>query len=285
VKTIRSAVDMKKWSKDARSKGRTIGFVPTMGALHEGHFSLLKRSKDRADATVMSIFVNPAQFGPGEDFRRYPRPLEADCEKARASGCDAVFVPEAADIYQNGYCTYVTVEGLDKKLCGVSRPDHFRGVATVVLKLFNIVAPDIAFFGHKDAQQAILLRRMAADLNVPVAIEVCPTVREADGLAMSSRNAYLSPAERAAAPIIYKGLKAALAQYEAGERDAARLVSAVETAFREAPLIGKEYIEIVDLETLDTLTSVSAAALIAVACRTKESGTRLIDNLTVGGSL
>jgi pantoate--beta-alanine ligase len=276
---------MKKWSKDARSKSRTIGFVPTMGALHEGHCSLVKRSNDRADATVMSIFVNPAQFSPGEDFRRYPRPLEADCEKARAAGCDAVFVPEASDLYPQGYCSYVTVEGLDKKLCGASRPGHFRGVATVVLKLFNIVTPDIAFFGHKDAQQAILLRRMAADLNVPVAIDVCPTVREADGLAMSSRNAYLSPAERAAAPMIYKGLKAALTQYEAGERDASRLIKAAETVLRGTPVIEKEYIEIVDLGTLDTLTNVSAAALIAVACRTKESGTRLIDNLTVGGSL
>jgi pantoate--beta-alanine ligase len=278
---------MIKWSKDAREKGLTIGFVPTMGALHEGHLSLVKRSKDRADATVMSIFVNPAQFGPGpgEDFRRYPRPFEADCEKTRAAGCDAVFVPEAADIYPNGYCTHVTVEGLDKKLCGAVRPGHFRGVATVVLKLFNIVAPDIAFFGHKDAQQVVVLRRMAADLNLPISIEVGPTVREADGLAMSSRNAYLTPAERAAAPVIYKGLREALALYEAGERDAARLILAAETSLRGTPIIVKEYIEIVDLGTLDTLTTVSAAALIAVACRTKESGTRLIDNLTVGGTL
>jgi len=274
---------MTTWSQTARAKGRAIGFVPTMGALHEGHLSLVKKSRGRADATVMSIFVNPAQFGPAEDLERYPRPLEADCEMARAAGCDAVFVPAATDLYPKGYCTFITVEGLDKKLCGASRPGHFRGVATIVLKLFNIVAPDIAFFGHKDAQQVVVLRRMAADLNLPVSIEVCPTVREADGLAMSSRNAYLTPAERAVAPVIYKGLNAALARYEAGERNAARLALAVETALRETTLIIKEYIEITDTTTLDPLTTVTEAALIAVACRTTESGTRLIDNLTVGG--
>jgi pantoate--beta-alanine ligase len=276
---------MKKWSQDAHSKGRTIGFVPTMGALHDGHISLVNKSVDLAAVTVMSIFVNPAQFGPAEDFKNYPRPLEADCKKARAAGCDAVFVPETADIYPKDYRTFITVEGLDKKLCGASRPDHFRGVATMVLKLFNIVAPDIAFFGHKDAQQVVVLRRMAADLNLPVAIEICPTVREADGLAMSSRNAYLTPAERAAAPVLYKGLNAALAQYESGERNAARLINAVESALSGAPLIRKEYIEIVDTGTLDPLTIVTGAALMAIACRTTESGTRLIDNLTVGGPL
>jgi pantoate--beta-alanine ligase len=285
VKIIRSVPDMTKWSQAARVKGRAIGFVPTMGALHEGHCSLVKKSRVRTDTTVMSIFVNPAQFGPTEDLERYPRPLEADCEKARGAGCDAVFLPEATDLYTKGYCTFITVEGLDRKLCGASRPGHFRGVATIVLKLFNIVAPDVAFFGHKDAQQVVVLRRMAADLNLPVAIEVCPTVREADGLAMSSRNAYLTPAERAAAPVIYKGLKAALARHQTGERNAALLALAVETVLRETTLIKKEYIEITDTTTLDPLTTVTASALIAVACRTTESGTRLIDNLTVGGPL
>jgi pantoate--beta-alanine ligase len=285
VKIIRTVQGMKKWSQSARSKGRTVGFVPTMGALHDGHISLVKKSADRTDVTVMSIFVNPAQFGPAEDLRRYPRPLETDTEKARAAGCDALFVPETADIYPKGFCTYVTVEGLDKKLCGTSRPEHFRGVATVVLKLFDIVAPDIAFFGQKDAQQVVVLRRMAADLNLPVAIKICHTVREADGLAMSSRNSYLTPAERAAAPTIYKGLKAALGLYDSGERNAARLIMAVESALSGAPLIRKEYIEIVDTGTLDPLTIVTGAALVAIACRTTESGTRLIDNLTVGGPL
>jgi pantoate--beta-alanine ligase len=274
---------MIKWSLDTRAKGRTIGLVPTMGALHEGHISLVRRSRDRAGATVMSIFVNPAQFGPSEDLRRYPRPLDADCEKAASAGCDAVFVPEAAAIYPEGYCTYVTVEGLEKKLCGAARPGHFRGVATVVLKLLNIAAPDIAFFGQKDAQQVIVLRRMAADLNLPVRIEVCPTVREADGLAMSSRNAYLTPAERAAAPVIFKGLTAARSLYEAGERSAARLVRAAEKELCETPLVKKEYLDIVDTVTLEPLAIVTGSALIAVACRTTESGTRLIDNLTIGG--
>lgn len=276
---------MKKWSRAARTKRRTIGFVPTMGALHDGHLSLVKKSIGRTDSTVVSIFVNPTQFGPSEDLRRYPRPLEADCEKAASAGCDVVFVPDTADIYPSGYSTYVTVEGLDKKLCGASRPDHFRGVATVVLKLFNIVAPDIAFFGHKDAQQVIVLRRMAADLNLPVTIEVCPTIREADGLAMSSRNTYLTPSERAAAPVIYKGLKTARALFDSGERKAACLVSAVEAALREEPLLRKEYVDIVDTTTLDPLATVTGTALIAAACRTSESGTRLIDNLTVGEPL
>ncbi|MBN2188890.1 MAG: pantoate--beta-alanine ligase [Chitinispirillaceae bacterium] len=284
MNTIRYPSGMKKWSDDAHKKGRTIGFIPTMGALHEGHLSIIKKSKDRADVTVMSIFVNPVQFCPGEDFKRYPRQLGQDLEKARAAGCDAVFVPETTAIYPDGYCTYVTVEGLDNKLCGAARPGHFRGVATVVLKLFNIVAPDTAFFGLKDAQQAVILKRMAADLNLPVKIIVCPTVREADGLAMSSRNAYLTPAERAAAPVMYQGLNAARSLYQAGERDAARLISAVETVLGGTPLIKKDYIEVVDATTLDPLTTVTGTALIAAACRTRESGTRLIDNLTVGGT-
>jgi pantoate--beta-alanine ligase len=276
---------MHRWSQTARAQGRTIGFVPTMGALHEGHLSLVKKSKERTDATVMSIFVNPTQFGPAEDFERYPRPRDADCGKARAAGCDAVFVPETADLYPRGYRTYVTVEGLDQKLCGASRSGHFRGVATVVLKLFNVVAPDTAFFGQKDAQQVIVLRRMIQDLHVPVAIEVCPTVREADGLAMSSRNAYLTPAERVAAPVIYQGLRAALALYEAGERNAARFGRASEAVIDTTPVIKKEYIEIVDIKTLDPLTAVTSSALMAIAARTTESNTRLIDNVVIGGSL
>jgi pantoate--beta-alanine ligase len=285
VKTIRSAAVMKKWAANAHKKGLTIGFVPTMGALHEGHLSLIKKSKALADTTVMSIFVNPAQFGRGEDFNRYPRPFESDRKKARAAGCDALFVPDAADFYPDGYCSYVTVEGLEKKLCGAGRPGHFRGVATVVLKLFNIATPDIAFFGHKDAQQAVILKRMVSDLNLPVRLVVCPTVREADGLAMSSRNTYLTPAERAAAPFIYKGLQAALDLHRGGEKDAVRLARAVETALRETPLMEKEYIAVVDTRTLDPLAMVTGPALIAVACRTKKSGTRLIDSVTGGGSL
>ena len=275
---------MKKWSQTVHKKGRSIGFIPTMGALHEGHLSLVEKAHGLTDAMVMSIFVNPAQFGPAEDYKRYPRPLEADCAKALAAGCDAVFVPETSDMYPEHFGTSVAVEELGRKLCGIHRPGHFRGVATVVLKLFNIVTPDTAFFGQKDAQQVIILRRMVEDLNVPVTIEACPTVREAGGLAMSSRNVYLTPAERAAAPVIHKGLQAASKRYEAGERNAARISQAIESIVRNAPLIKKEYVGIVDVKTLDPLTTIASAALIAVACRTSESGTRLIDNLIVGGS-
>jgi pantoate--beta-alanine ligase len=285
VDIIHSILKMKEWSQSAHKKKRTIGFIPTMGALHEGHLSLVAKARAVTDATVMSIFVNPAQFGPTEDYKRYPRPLEADCAKAANTGCDAVFAPDTSEMYPEHYHTFVTVEELNTKLCGTSRPDHFRGVTTVVLKLFNIVTPDTAFFGQKDAQQVIILRRMVEDLNIPIRIEVCPTVRESDGLAMSSRNAYLTPAERAAAPLIYKGLLYAHAQYEAGGRDAARLIAAVGTVFRTAPLIKKEYIEIVDMQTLNPLTTISSAALMAVACRTVESGARLIDNMVLGGSL
>jgi len=276
---------MKKWSQTVHEKGRLIGFIPTMGALHEGHLSLVEKAHGLTDAMVMSIFVNPAQFGPAEDYKRYPRPFEADCAKALAAGCDAVFVPETSDMYPEHYGTSVAVEELGRKLCGISRPGHFRGVTTVVLKLFNIVTPDIAFFGHKDAQQVIVLKRMVEDLNIPVTIEACPTVREADGLAMSSRNAYLTSAERAAAPVIHKGLQAARALYEAGERNAARLSQTIESIVQNTPLIKKEYVGIVDVKTLDPLTTITSAALIAVAYRTSESGTRLIDNLIVGGSL
>lgn len=282
---IQSPSEMQKWSQAAHRAGRTIGLVPTMGALHEGHLSLVAQARTHADAAVMSIFVNPMQFGPAEDFNRYPRPLEADCNKAAEAGCDALFVPQKSDMYPEGFSTQVTVEALSARLCGASRPAHFCGVATVVLKLFNIVAPDIACFGQKDAQQVIVLRRMVQDLNVPVTINVCPTVRERDGLAMSSRNAYLTPAERTAAPVIYKGLQAARALYDKGERNAADLSRAIEDLFRAAPCIRKEYIEIVDCANLQPLASVASAALIAAACRTAESNTRLIDNVVIGGSL
>ena len=273
------------WSQKVHKQGRTIGFIPTMGALHDGHLSLAIKARALTDTTVMSIFVNPVQFGPTEDLQNYPRPIETDCAKALSAGCDAVFIPETAEMYPEHFRTYITVEELSKKLCGTSRPDHFRGVTTVVLKLFNIVTPDTAFFGQKDAQQVIILRHMVEDLNIPITIEVCPTVREADGLAMSSRNSYLTPAERAAAPIIHNGLMAVRTLYETGERDAARLSAAAETVFRSEPLIKKEYIEVVDTRTLNPLATISATALVAIACRTAESGTRLIDNIVLGGSL
>jgi pantoate--beta-alanine ligase len=270
-----------------RSLGKTIGLVPTMGALHEGHLSLIRRARERTDAVVMSIFVNPAQFGPKEDFSKYPRTLDNDCRKAEGAGCDIVFAPSAADMYPTPYFTYVNVDELDRALCGASRPGHFRGVATVVLKFFNIVVPDVAFFGAKDAQQVVVLKRMTQDLNVPVAIEVCPTVRENDGLAMSSRNVFLTPAERKAAPAIGRALKAAASLFENGETNAATIAGTLDATLRKEPLIQKEYIEIVDTITLQPQTTITStgAALVAVACRTRESGTRLIDNIVLGGSL
>ena len=284
MKIVSSLSEMKSLSGAYRKGGMMIGFVPTMGALHEGHCSLIARSHRSMGVTVVSIFVNPTQFSPNEDFENYPRTFEADVTKAEAAGCDVVFVPTAAEMYPEGFGTYVTVDELSGTLCGISRPTHFRGVATVVLKFFNIVHPHVAFFGAKDAQQAVVLKRMVEDLNVPVRIEVCPTVREGDGLAMSSRNAYLTVAERQRAPVIYQGLQTASTLYAAGERDAKRLISAIEAIYAKEPLIKKEYIEAVDFRTLSPLTSIASAALVAVACRTAESGTRLIDNILVGGS-
>ena len=282
---VKSISEMQDLSLAFRKAGTTIGLVPTMGALHEGHLSLLAASRERMGATVMSIFVNPAQFGPSEDYGKYPRMFAADCAKAEAAGCAVVFAPEAAEMYPKHYRTYVTVEELGARLCGVSRPTHFRGVATVVLKLFNIVNPSVAFFGSKDAQQVIVLRRMLEDLNCSVTLEACPTVREGDGLAKSSRNVFLTAAERKAAPVINRALQAVRARHEGGERDAGKLAEAITDMCQCEPLIKKEYIEIVDTVDLQPLSMITSAALIAIACRTAESGTRLIDNIVVGGSL
>jgi pantoate--beta-alanine ligase len=256
-----------------------------MGALHSGHCSLVSRASSASDVVVMSIFVNPTQFGPREDFTKYPRTFEKDCALAEAAGCDIVFAPQAKEMYPDPFMTYVTVEELSGKLCGITRPTHFKGVATVVLKFFNIVAPHRAFFGQKDAQQVIVLKRMVRDLNVPVAIEVCPTVRESDGLAMSSRNVYLTPEERHAAPAIYQGLSAAAALFERGERSGTAITTAVQESIARQTLLSIEYIEIVDTATLLPVTVCTSPALVAAACRTGESNTRLIDNIVIGGTL
>ena len=284
MEIITSPAGMAAWSGTFRKNGATIGLVPTMGALHKGHLSLVAEARRCTDATVLSIFVNPTQFGPCEDYRRYPRMFEADCEKARVAGCSIVFAPTVSAMYPAGYKTFVEVEELGGTLCGITRPTHFRGVATVVLKLINIVRPDLAVFGQKDAQQVIVLKRMTVDLNVAVTITVCPTVREADGLAMSSRNAYLTHPERTAAPLIYKGLSAAAARYDNGERNAAELVETVKKIIAANSLLTPEYVEIVDMMSLRPLAELSNPALMAVACRTGGSKTRLIDNIILGGS-
>ena len=285
MRVVRRVDEMKSLCAGFRSSGGTVGFVPTMGALHEGHLSLLKIAQQRSAVSVMSIFVNPIQFGPMEDFARYPRPFDADCDLAKANGCDLLFAPPAEEMYPEGYCTFVDVERITKRLCGTARPGHFRGVATVVLKFFNIVGPSVAVFGQKDCQQAVVLKRMVEDLNCPVEIVVAPTMRESDGLAMSSRNAYLTPAERSGATAIFRGLTAARELHARGERSAARLVRTVSALFAQQEMFAVEYMEMVDPRSLEPVETLSGAALLAVAVRTRETRTRLIDNIVLGGEL
>jgi pantoate--beta-alanine ligase len=274
VKTIAGMMALaRRW----RREGKRIGFVPTMGYLHEGHLSLVRASTDRADVTVVSIFVNPTQFGPNEDFKKYPRDLEKDAAFLTAAGVDVLFYPEAAEIYPPGYRTFVEVEGLQDRLCGRSRPGHFRGVATIVLKLFDIVAPDLAFFGAKDAQQVLIIRRMAADLDLDVEIATCPIVREPDGLALSSRNAYLDPTARQAALVLSTSLRWAEKAVAAGERDTGRLVAGIRSIIEAEPLARIDYIEAVDPETLDPVAEIGGEVLVAMAVFV--GPTRLIDNV------
>jgi pantoate--beta-alanine ligase len=274
---VRTVAGMKALVRRWRREGKRIGFVPTMGYLHEGHLSLVRESTDRADVAVVSIFVNPAQFGPNEDFKKYPRDLEKDAAFLTAAGVDVLFYPEAAEIYPPGYRTYVEVEGLQDRLCGRSRPGHFRGVATVVLKLFDIVAPDLAFFGAKDAQQVLIIRRMAADLDLDVEIVTCPIVREPDGLALSSRNAYLGPDERKAALVLSRSLRAAEKAVADGERDAGRLVAGIRAVIAAEPLARIDYVEAVDPETLEPVAGIRGDVLVALAVFI--GPTRLIDNV------
>jgi pantoate--beta-alanine ligase len=275
--TAATVREMKALSREWKKQGRRIGFVPTMGYLHEGHLSLVRESKRSADVTVVSIFVNPAQFGPQEDFDRYPRDIGRDRALLESEGVDCLFLPEAREMYPPGYRTYVEVHGLQDRLCGRSRPGHFRGVATVVLKLFNIVSPDVAFFGWKDAQQALLLRRMAEDLDLDTRLVMCPIVREADGLAMSSRNSYLSPEERAAALVLSRSLAAAERMIREGERDAGRVVAAVKEMIAREPLARVDYVEIVDEAGLEPVATVRGDVIIALAVYFDR--TRLIDNV------
>ena len=262
--------------------GRTIGLVPTMGALHEGHLSLVRAARSENDLVAVSIFVNPSQFAPGEDFEKYPRDVSADLEKLSPSGlADLVFLPEAQSMYPPGFAAAVEIEGLSREMCGPFRPGHFRGVATVVLKLFNIVQPSRAYFGQKDFQQAAIIKKLVKDLNLPMEVAVCPTVREADGLAMSSRNAYLSPAERKAAPALYRALRAAESALAEGRRDAGELKALMRRALAEEPLFsGVDYLCAFDADTLQELENIDKnPVLLAGAARI--GATRLIDNLLV----
>ena len=278
LKTIVETAELEAFRLALFSAGKKLAFVPTMGALHEGHISLVKQARQTADAVIVSIFVNPTQFGPGEDFNRYPRTLTEDAKKLAEAGCDAVFLPNIATIYPEGFQTWVRNEPLENQLCGASRPGHFRGVLTVVLKLFNLVRPELALFGKKDYQQWRLIEKMAADLNVPLKVIGSETVREPDGLAMSSRNRYLNPEERAMAVAISRGLKAAVEKYKAGETNAATLTGIVAKEMASQPAIKVEYLTICDQMSLAPVgESVKGPAVILLAA---QLGTlRLIDNM------
>jgi pantoate--beta-alanine ligase len=279
VQTITEIAEMQRTAEQARNAGRKIGFVPTMGYLHEGHLSLIRRAGELCQFVVVSIFVNPTQFGPQEDFRSYPRDLSRDARLCQEAGCDLLFIPTVEQIYPQGYRTYVEVEGLTDLLCGASRPGHFRGVTTVVAKLFNIVKPHVAVFGQKDAQQAIVLRRMARDLNQDLEIEVAPTIREPDGLAMSSRNTYLNREERAQATVLYRALEWARGQIDSGERRAEPLIRGMAEMIGAVQMADVDYIAIVDTDRLCPVRRLRGEVLIALAVRFGRA--RLIDNFLI----
>ncbi len=265
-----------------KREGKRLGFVPTMGALHAGHLSLVRAARQQCQAVAVSIFVNPTQFGPNEDFSKYPRTFEKDKQLLDAEKVDLIFAPSVEEVYPAGAKTFVHVEEMSKRLCGRSRPGHFRGVTTVVAKLFAIVEPDVAFFGQKDAAQCAILRRMVRDLAMRVQIIVCPIVRETDGLAMSSRNAYLSPAERKQATVLYRALMRVQFLADKGERSSEKLIAAAREVFAEEPAVRVDYVEIVNSDTLDPVPDISRGALVAVAAFV--GNTRLIDNIVLTGS-
>jgi pantoate--beta-alanine ligase len=277
MKICKTIEEMRSASRDTRHEGKRFGFVPTMGALHEGHLSLVRAATAKSDVVAVSIFVNPLQFGPTEDLAKYPRSFERDRELLEKEAVDILFAPQPEEMYPKGAVTYVTVEGLSEKLCGRSRPGHFRGVATVVAKLFHIVEPDLAFFGQKDAAQATIIRRMVRDLNLPVEIVVCPIIRESDGLAMSSRNVYLRPEERKAALVLNRSLTETKNRFDQGERNARKLIAAGKQVLAQEPNARLDYFEIVDPATLDPMQTLMGPALVAVAALV--GNTRLIDNI------
>lgn len=279
MEIIRTVAWMKEKAREARQEQRVIGFVPTMGALHAGHLALVERAKKECAPVFASIFLNPTQFGPNEDLSKYPRPLQADIEKLTGAGVDGLFLPEAAEVYPRGYSTYVQVEGLSDRLEGKSRPGHFRGVATVVLKLFETVEPQFAYFGRKDAQQVRIIQQMVKDLNLEVEIVVCPIVREGDGLALSSRNAYLGPEERKGATVLYRALEAAKWEIAAGTRDAQELQRAMHKVLKGEPRASINYAEIVDAETFEPVVRVTRRCYGLLAVHIGR--TRLIDNMLI----
>lgn len=279
MKVIKRIKDLRKEIAGLKSGSRSVGLVPTMGALHAGHASLIRRSHKENDCTVASIFVNPAQFGPKEDFKQYPRDLKGDIRLCKEEGADIVFCPQVKEIYPSGYRTYAEVSGLSNTLCGKSRPRHFRGVATIVAKLFNMTGADRAYFGQKDAQQAVIIRKLADDLNIPVEVKVMPIVRHKDGLAMSSRNIYLNKKEREEAVVLYQSLIAAKNLIKSGVRDSGKIIRTIKGMIKNKKSAKIDYVAIVDLDNLRPLKKISGRCLIALAVRVGK--TRLIDNLIV----
>ncbi|HVC46341.1 MAG TPA: pantoate--beta-alanine ligase [Terracidiphilus sp.] len=280
MEILRTVAELRQRARAARAQGKTIGLVPTMGALHAGHASLMRAARAECGFVVVTIFVNPTQFGPHEDFVRYPRSFEADCALAEAEGADAVFAPAVEELYPAGAATFVEVEGLSNRLDGKSRPGHFRGVATVVAKLLAAAEADRAYFGQKDAAQGSVLRRMVTDLRLGTELVFCPIVREADGLALSSRNQYLNPAERAQALVLSRAVRRVEALVAAGERGAETLLAAARATFAAEPEVRVDYVELVDWATLVPVSETTPGTLFAVAAWVGE--TRLIDNAVIG---
>ena len=279
MKIYPSIQQMRAATRTAHAESKRVGFVPTMGALHEGHLSLVRTAKMQSDVVAVSIFVNPTQFGPNEDLAKYPRPFERDCGLLEKEGVDLLFAPAAEEMYPGGAVTYVNVEGMSDRLCGRSRPGHFRGVTTVVAKLFHILEPDAAFFGQKDAAQLAIIRRLVRDLNFPVEIVGCPIVREPDGLAMSSRNAYLNSAQRKAALVLHQSLQAVENCFRHGERSVTALIAAGKDKFARETSARLDYLDIVNPDTLEAMTELTSPALVAIAGYL--GPTRLIDNLVL----
>ena len=278
MQVVKTKAELKSALKELRKGHKTVGFVPTMGFLHEGHLSLVQRARSENDVVVVSVFVNPTQFGPNEDFASYPRDLDKDCALVAGAGCDLVFAPEPEEMYPAPYMTYVdVVGGLTDKLCGASRPGHFKGVATVVTKLFNLVKPTNAYFGQKDAQQVAVIEQMVADMDMDLNIVPCPIVREADGLALSSRNTYLTDTERQEALVLSQSLFWAKAQVEAGERSAAKLISGMQAMIEKSPSTEIDYIQIVNARTLEGVETLAGTVLFALAVKVGKP--RLIDNM------
>ena len=279
MRVAKTIASVRKLVRTARAKGETIGFVPTMGALHAGHVSLIKAATRQTDFVVVSIFVNPTQFSPAEDFDKYPRPSEQDLKICKKHKVDLVFAPTVEQMYPTENLTWVNVEKLSEPLCGKLRPGHFRGVATICTKLFNIVMPDVAFFGQKDAQQAAIIKRMVADLNMPLRIVVYPTVREPDGLAMSSRNRYLTARQRKDAALVYRSLQKCEEMVAHGVSDTRKITTEMRKILREIPSARVQYVSIVDADTLEAVERISGRILAAVAV--KVGSTRLIDNVII----